>query len=73
MLRLTDNAVPLKWHPLLRHRMVNLIAVFRQGINAICVGLLIVANMEFGNPFEKAMETAAGIAAFALLVFGEKF
>ena len=52
--------------------MVNVIAVFRQGINAVCMGLLVFANTEIGNPYEKAMETTAGIAALALLVFGEK-
>eukprot|EP00903_Cladosiphon_okamuranus_P021518 g19782.t1 len=52
------------------NRMVDAIAVFRQGINAISLGLLIIANLEFGNPYAEVMETVAGIAAFALLVFG---
>lgn len=73
MLRLTYNTVHFFLNGSLRHRMVNAIAVFRQAVNVISVGLLIIANMELVNPSEEVLETVAGITVFALLVFGETF
>lgn len=56
----------------LHHRAVNVIAACRLGLNAVCMALLAFAHTEIGNPYEKVMKNAVGIAAVLFLVLGEK-
>lgn len=53
-----------------RDRVINIMDASRQGINAICMALLMVADTGDGRAYEKNIETAVAVIEF-LLLWGE--
>lgn len=55
----------------LRDRVVNIIAACRLGLNAICMALLVIAEMEDATAHAERLETAVGVLELLFLLLGQ--
>lgn len=55
----------------LRDRVVNIIAACRQGLNAICMVLLVIAEVEDDTVHAEGLETTVGVFELVFLLLGK--